>query len=223
MDDTLRFIFSLSIGLAVIIGIVRFRRIDSAYYPFIYNTIIALVVEILNRILTEAGYPRAFILVLNIFSYIDFILFLWLFHNWGLFNRKKSTFISIASVFFVIWLLNNLLVSHFEEKHNLYFFILYSFALIFFSVNTFNKEVVHERSSIFRNAKFWICLGVIIFYSFFIVVASTGLSLFTQSNLSVEFRRELQAISVFSNLLVNILYAVAVIWIPRKKNFTSLF
>jgi hypothetical protein len=221
MDDTLRFILSLSIGFAVIIGIVRFRRIDSAYYPFIYNIIVALLVEILNRILTVKGYPNAFMLVLNIFSYIDFFLFLWLFHNWGLFNRKKSTFIAIAGTFFIIWLLNNILVTGFI-KHNLYFFILYSFALIFFSVNTFNKAVVHERSSIFRNPKFWICLGIIIFYSFFIVTVSTGLSLFMH-NVSVEFRRGLQAISVFSNLLVNLLYAVAVLWIPRKKNFTSLF
>jgi hypothetical protein len=221
MDDTLRFILSLSIGFAVIIGIVRFRRIDSAYYPFIYNIIIALLVEILNRILTVRGHPSAFMLLLNIFSYIDFFLFLWLFHNWGLFNRKKSTFIAIAVTFFIIWLLNNILVTGFV-KHNLYFFILYSFALIFFSVNTFNKAVVHERSSIFRNPKFWICLGIIIFYSFFIVTVSTGLSLFMH-NVSVEFRRGLQAISVFSNLLVNLLYAVAVLWIPRKKNFTSLF
>jgi hypothetical protein len=221
MDDTLRFILSLSIGFAVIIGIVRFRRIDSAYYPFIYNIIVALLVEILNRILTVRGHPSAFMLLLNIFSYIDFFLFLWLFHNWGLFNRKKSTFIAIAGTFFIIWLLNNILVTGFI-KHNLYFFILYSFALIFFSVNTFNKAVVHERSSIFRNPKFWICLGIIIFYSFFIVTVSTGLSLFMH-NVSVEFRRGLQAISVFSNLLVNLLYAVAVLWIPRKKNFTSLF
>jgi hypothetical protein len=221
MDDTLRFIFSLSIGFAVIIGIVRFRRIDSAYYPFIYNIIVALLVEILNRILTVRGHPSAFMLVLNIFSYIDFFLFLWLFHNWGLFNRKKSTFIAIAGTFFIIWLLNNILVTGFI-KHNLYFFILYSFALIFFSVNTFNKAVVHERSSIFRNPKFWICLGIIIFYSFFIVTVSTGISLFMH-NVSVEFRRGLQSISVFSNLLVNLLYAVAVLWIPRKKNFTSLF
>jgi hypothetical protein len=104
----------------------------------------------------------------------------------------------------------------------LYFFILYSFALIFFSVNTFNKMVVHERSSIFRNPKFWIFLGVIIFYSFFIVYSSTGISLFRHHS-SREFMRELQAIMVYSNLLVNLLYAVAVIWIPRKKNFTSLF
>ncbi len=221
MDSTVRFILSLSIGFAVIIGIVRFRRIAPSYYPFIYRVIVVLIVEILNRILTETGHPDAFILLLNIFSYIDFFLFLWLFHNWGLFNRKRSTFITIASIFFVIWLLENSLLTGFF-KHNLYFFILYAFALIFFSVSTFNKMVVHERSSIFRNPKFWISLGIIIFYTFFIVVVTTGLSLFMY-NVSKEFRRELQGISVYSNLLVNLLYAVAVIWIPRKKNFTSLF
>jgi hypothetical protein len=221
MDDTLRFIFSLSIGFAVIIGIVRFRRIDSAYYPLIYNAVIALGVEILNKILTEKGYTDAFVFVLNVFSYIDFFLFLWLFHNWGLFNRKKSAFITIAGIFFLIWLSEGIFKTGFI-KLNLYFFMLYAFALIFFSVNTFNKAVVNERSSIFRNPKFWICLGIIIFYSFFIVTVTTGISMF-KNNVSVQFRRDLQAISVFSNLLVNLLYAVAIIWIPRKKNFTSLF
>jgi len=221
MDSTVRFILSLSIGFAVIIGIVRFRRIDPSYYPFIYRVTVVLIVEILNRILTVTGNDDAFILVLNIFSFTDFFLFLWLFHNWGLFNRRKSTFITIAGVFFVIWLLENTILTGFI-KHNLYFFILYSFALIFFSVNSFNKMVVHERSSIFRNPKFWICLGIIIFYSFFIVVVSTGLSFFEHS-MSRAFRRELWSISVYSNLLVNLLYAVAVICIPRKKNYTSLF
>jgi hypothetical protein len=221
MDDTLRFILSLSIGIAVIIGIVRFRRIDPSYYPFIYNTIAALVIEIMNRILMETGHPKLFIFLLNTFSYFDFFLFTLLFHNWGLFNRKKTTFIAIAGIFFLIWAASNAIFTGFI-KLNLYFFILYSFALIFFSVSTFNKMVVHERSSIFRNPKFWICLGVITFYSFFIVWSSTGISLFYDKT-SPEFRRGLQAINVYSNLLVNLLYAVAVIWIPRKKNFTSLF
>lgn len=222
MDSTVRFILSLSIGIAVIIGIVRFRRIDSSYYPFIYNCIAALVVELMHLVLMEAGSPKLFVFLLNIFSFVDFFLFLWLFHNWGLFNRKKSTFITIASVFFLIWVVTNVIFTGFI-KVNLYFFILYSFALIFFSVNTFNKMVVHERSSIFRNPKFWIFLGVIIFYSFFIVYSSTGISLFRLRHSSREFMRGLQAIMVYSNLLVNLLYAVAVIWIPRKKNFTSLF
>ena len=221
MDSTVRFILSLSIGLAVIIGIVRFRRIASSYYPFIFNCIAALAVEILNRILTLTGHPDAFILVQNIFSYVDFYLFLWLFHNWGLFNRKKSIFLTIAGVCFILWLLEGILLTGFI-KHNLYFFTLYAFALIFFSVSTFNKAVVHERISIFKNPKFWICIGIIIFYSFFILVVVMSISLF-KYNVSKEFRRGVWAIGVYSNLLVNILYAVAVIWVPRKKSFTSLF
>lgn len=221
MDDTLRFIFSLSIGFAVIIGIVRFRRIDSSYYPFIFNCIAALAVEVLNWRLTETGHPSAFIFVLNVFSYIDFFLFLWLFHNWGLFNRKKSTFVTIAGIGFLIWIVENVFTTGFV-KHNYYFFILYAFALIFFSVNTFNKMVVHERGSIFRNPKFWICLGIIIFYSFFILTVTTGITLLVHK-VSIQFRRDLQAIGVFSNLLVNLLYAVAVVWVPRKKHYTSLF
>jgi hypothetical protein len=222
MDATLRFILSLSIGIAVIIGIVRFRRIDSSYYPFIFVCIAALAVEIMHRILMNNGLLKAFVFLLNTYSYIDFVLFLWLFHYWGLFNRRKSTFIAIASVFFIVWIVTNIIFTSFVNKVNWYFCILYSFALIFFSVSTFNRMVVHERSSIYKNPKFWICIGIIIFYSFFILFSSTGISLF-KDNHSVEFKRGLQAIMVYSNLLVNLLYAVAVIWIPRKKNFTSLF
>lgn len=219
MDATARFYLSLSIGIAVIIGIVRFRRIDPSYYPFIFNCSAALLIELLHRVLMETGHPKLFIFLLNTFSYVDFFLFTWLFHNWGLFNRKKTTFIVIAGIFFIIWVATNAIDTGFV-KLNLYFFIVYSFALIFFSVSTFNRMVVHERSSIFKNPKFWICLGIIIFYSFFVVWSSTGFSFHKTSN---EFRRGLQAINVYSNLLVNLLYAVAVIWIPRKKNFTSLF
>ena len=221
MDDILRFILSLSIGFAVIIGIVRLRKMDKSYYPFFYNVVVALIVEILNRILTVTGHPVAFLVVLNVFAYIDFFLFLWLFQNWGLFDRKRSVFIAIAGAFLLMWIITSLMQGF--TTHNYYFFVLYAFALIFFSVNTFNKAVVNERISIFRNPKFWICLGIIIFYSFFIVHVSTGISYFRHKIASVEFRQKLQSISVYSNLLVNLLYAVAMIWVPRKKNFTSLF
>jgi amino acid permease len=105
---------------------------------------------------------------------------------------------------------------------NYYFLTGYSFALIFFSVSTFNKVVVHERGNIFRNPKFLICLGIIIFYTFFILVNVTSLSVFKQ-NVSKSFRANLQQINVYTNLLVNLLYAVATLWIPRKQNFTTPF
>lgn len=196
---------------------------DPSYYPFIYDIFLALVMEITHQILMSNGYSHPLVAVLNVYNFLDFFLFTWLFHNWGLFNRKRSFFITVVSVFFVIWLLTNVLWTEFDKRSNLYFTIIYSFALIFFSVSTFNKVIVHERSSIYRNAQFWICLGVIIFYSFFIVLNASRFLLFIKPKVSMAFWRRINEINVYSNLLVNFLYAVAVIWIPRKKKYTTLF
>jgi hypothetical protein len=221
MDDTLQFYLSLGICFAIIIGIVRFRKIDPSYYPFLYGLIASLVTEILCRILIINWQPDILNIIVNTYSLVDFCLFTWLFHNWGLFNRSRTVFISILVGFFVAWLCINIIISHFTQT-GFYFFTLYSFALIFFGVTTVNKVIVNERKSLFQNAKFWICLGVIIFYSFFNIWSVTSLSLF-EMNFSEMFWRKLQEIKVYSNLLVNLLYAVAVIWIPRKKNFTTRF
>lgn len=221
MSSDVRFVLSLTIFIAFIIGIVRYRRIDPAYYPFLYFTGIASVVEVLAHLCLKSHRWDLQILLIHVYSYVEFCLFAWLFHNWGLFNRRKSVFISILLIFLICWFISSYFIHGFGELNH-YFLTLSSFALIFFSVTTFNKVVVHERGNIFRNPKFLICLGIIIFYTFFVLYNVTSLSVFRQ-NVSVGFRSNLQLINVYSNLLVNLLYAVAVLWIPRKQNFTTPF
>src|SRR5215831_13049147 len=186
MNDTLRFLLSLSIGFAAIIGIVRFRKIDRSYYPFLYNIWAALLVEIICWLFNTHHHRKAFGITLTIYTLVDFCMFTWLFHNWGLFNRKKVIFGSILAAFSATWL--TFVFMDGLARPNYYFIILYSFALIFFSVTTFNKVVVHERGSILRNAKFLICLGIMIFYTFFVVVYATELSGIRQ-NVSIELRK----------------------------------
>lgn len=221
MDSTIRFCLSLSIIPAVIIGIVRYRRINTSYYPFIYNVFLVLIIEIVGQILMQQGNGKMFTTLLNIFSILDFCLFTWLFHNWGLFNRRKDVFVAILSLFAIIWVVITLVFNKIYIP-NFYFRLFYSFVLIFFSVNTFNKVVVHERGKISRNPKFLICLGIIIFYTFFVIVCATNLTVLRQS-VTRLFRASMQEINVYSNLLVNILYAVAIVWIPRKQNFMTPF
>jgi len=221
MIEAFHFILSLSIVFALILGIVRFKNIDSSYYPLIYNAAFAFTIEILVQILMQGGHVSVLEISLNIFSFIDFFLFAWLFHNWGLFSRNRKTFIYLVGGFFVAWLVTAFIMGGLTSPNYL-FRIIYSFALIFFSVSTFNKVVVNDRGSIFKNPKFWICIGIIIFYAFFILVCVTRYSLF-KYQVSLIFRVRLQEIGTYSNLLVNLLYAVAILWIPRKKNFTTLF
>jgi hypothetical protein len=216
MANTISFLLSMSIIFSVIIGIVRWSVIDSSYYPFIYNIVIVLLVEIING---THEYSVATVKLLNVFSIIDFCLFAWLFHNWGLFNYKQKWILTVIAISFSAWVLITFFITGFSSINNL-FLILYSFALIFFSVTTFNKIVVQQRINIFTNAKFWICIGIIIFYSFFIITRATELS--AGLHFSKSFKHNLQRINDYTNLLVNLLYAVAVIWIPRKKNITTL-
>ncbi|MFT3825814.1 MAG: hypothetical protein QM731_17985 [Chitinophagaceae bacterium] len=191
---------------------------DPAYYPFLYYAITVLIVEVTVYLLMRAGLPQVYIAVINIHTLLECWFFSWLFHNWGLFNRNRTIFLSIAAGFTVLWVALTIFVNGITHS-NFYFRVLYSFALIFFSVSTFNKMVVQERGNIFKNARFWICLGIIIFYTFFTMICVTSIS---WQHVSKLFRRNLQSINVFSNLFVNILYAIAMLWIPRNKRFTNL-
>jgi len=218
MNPGLEFILSMSIVFPLILGIVRWKVIDTAYYPFIYNLLAVLLVEIIIKLLNHS---TNVIKSVNIFSLVDFCLFAWLFHNWGLFNGNRKIFLLIIAGISVVWAYTSFFVTGFQHMNNLYLLI-YSAALIFFSVTTFNKIVVHQRINIFTNARFWICIGIIIFYSFFILTRATDLSTGVLKHVSKSFKDNLQLINTYSNLLVNLLYAVAVIWIPRKKNITTL-
>lgn len=220
MNDTVRFVLSLSIVFAVLIGIVRFNKIDRSYYPFLYRIFLVLIVEITARILFMSDDPRRFTIVTNSFSILDFCLFTWMFHNWRLFNGNRTVFISILTTGTAAWIYITLIRGDILTP-NFIFRVLYSAALIVFSVNTFNKAVVTDRRNIFHNPKFWICLGIIIFYTFFILVCLVNLNVV--NSVTKPFRQNLQFINVCSNILVNFLYAVAIVWIPRKQNFIKPF
>lgn len=222
MSIVLRYILSLSIIFAVIIGIVRYRKIDRSYYPFIYYVCLAVVIETTYLILMSNGMIDPIRVMLNIYTFFEFGLLAWLFHSWGLFNRNRVFFLSLMAGFFIAWLIGTVITSPIDKLPNLYFRILYSFALVLFAVSTFNKMVVNHRGKIFENAQFWICLGIIIFFTFFLLDNATKISLLKQ-NVSRGFRSNLQDLIMWTNVLVNLLYAVAVLWIPRKKNFMTSF
>ena len=220
MSGTIRFILSLSILPAVIIGLIRFRKIDRSYHPFIFNIVLVLIIEIVHRVLLLTDYKQAINILQNFFSIIDFLLFLWLFHNWRLFNGSIRILLIIVIFYLLAWVGTNFFLVGIT-KPNFYFLALYAGTLVFFSITTFGKIIIQEQTYIFTNAKFWISLGVLIFYTFFIIICITQISLFN-IKVSNAFQNYLQRINVYCNLLANILYAVAVLWIPQKKNYINL-
>ena len=214
------FILSLSISFAAILGVIRFRKMDTAYHPFIYYTWLSLMIEIAVFVLLSFEMDDSVGVLLNISALTEFYLLASLFLNWGLFKRNKKFFYATIAFFFLLYF--STIFERGYNKRNHLGSIANSFGLIFFSISAFNTMILNERINIFKNAKFWICIGIVIFYTCSILV-STGRVSFVKQHLSQDFIDSVWQIKAYSNLLVNLLYAVAVIWIPRKKNIITLF
>ncbi|MGF2413326.1 hypothetical protein [Ferruginibacter sp.] len=221
MTNEVQFILSLCIGFTVIIGIVKFKRIDRSYYPFFYLACISLLVEIISYVLIEKEMYDEKTVMINVFCFIEFVFYTWLFHLWGLFNFNRRLFIFINLIAFLMWLVFSFYPEGFT-KPNMYFRVIYATALLFFAVTTFNKVVIQDRAPLFKNPKFWIILGIIIFFSFYLLSRTASLSLFGIDT-SRQLRRGLQEVINYSNLIVNLMFAIGALCIPRKKNFTGLF
>lgn len=219
MNGTHLFLLSLSIVFAAILGVIRFRKMDPDYHPFIYYVWLGLIVEIAAYILLSNKKENIVSYLFNFFAIGEFYLLTLLFYNWGLFKRKKTVFISIISVSILLYASTMFIRGY--DKVNYFARIVNSFALIFFSISAFNKMILNERSNIFKNSKFWICIGIVIFYTYFILVYTEKLS-FLNIKRSTDFVVKVWQINAYANLLVNLLYAVAVVWIPRKKNIITL-
>ena len=221
MNNEVQFILSLSIVFTVAIGVIRFKVIDPSYYPFFYLAAIALLVEISSFILAKNKMYQAVTVMMNLFYFIEFFFYTWLFHTWGLFNFRRGIFLTIVAVFFICWVILIFIAGQ-VTKPGYYFPVIYAITLLFFAVTTFNKFVIQDRGAIFKNPKFWILTGVIIFFSFYVLIESANLSVFGK-NASIILRRGLYGIVSYTNLIVNLMFATAALCIPRKKNFTKLF
>lgn len=192
---------------------------DPAYHPFVYYCCLSLLVEIPVYVLLLHNMDYIVATIYNLFALAEFYLLTRMFYNWGLFKRNKKIFILIITFSFLLFACTLSIRGY--TKTNYFARIVDSFALIFFSISAFNKMILNERNNIFKNAKFWICIGLVIFFTYSILVNTEQLS-FLNIKRTKDFEDKVWMINAYSNLFVNLLYAVAVIWIPRKKNIITL-
>lgn len=201
--------YSFTIFIAGIIGVIRFKKIYYAYYPFLLCIGIACIVELLNVIIAINHRPS--VIYVNMYVLAESLLITLLFKNLGIFKKTKKLFIAIIAALIIFWLLENL-ANRDINKIDAYFRVFYSFIIVLMSVTSINKIISGNRKI---NATFLLCIGFIIYFTFKILVFSFWLSGFSNGFLSKIF-----TIMIYINLLTNLIYAIAVLWMPRKQEFT---
>jgi hypothetical protein len=139
------------------------------------------------------------------------------FHHWKVFTRHNKLILIIALILGVVWIAENLFYSTISS-FNYVFLIAYSFVLALLSIYTINTIVVALNRPLFKNSMFIICVGLVIYFIYTIIVFTL---LLVGGNKQVL--REVFEIKVDINALVNLIYAVAVYFIPVKTKRFNFF
>ena len=174
----------------------------------------------------------------NVYVLIESLLLLWQFKCWRLFdhNRKLPLFLGAA---FVLFWVGEVFIYSGLLKTAAYFRVFYSFALVLLSITMVNRLIAEERGNLLKNAAFIICIAFIIYFTYKIlveifyvygVIVSTANPEYERIKLENKplydqlieenraFRRGVFDIMRFINLFCNLVYAVALLWVPRKSS-----
>ncbi len=207
-------ISSLSISIAAVIGAIRYKKVSSDFYPFIYLLWIGLASELLCLVI--ALYFKNNIVIGNIYVLIESLFLLWQFSNWMNYKSGKRKYLLIGILFFAIWLTDNLLM-HDITRINSFFRVSYSFIIVFLSMEQINLVFLSERDNVLKNATFLLCAAFIVFFVF---KALFEVFYMINVRMSDNFYHTLFLILVIVNFFTNLIFAIAVLWIPKKLKFT---
>jgi hypothetical protein len=205
---------SYSIVFAMVIAIVRIRIIHRSYYPFVLLIFFAGLNEFISFLLIRV-FKESNAVSSNILGFVEALFWTWQFRCWTSKGREWKRYPAAAMILGVIWIVENVFFGRIFTFSSAYA-IVYSFVLVFFAIDRVNHLIVEETRNLLVNSQFLICIGVVIFYSYRIFVESFYLFEFENSQV---FLSHVFSILAFVNLFVNLLFALATLWIPSRQKF----
>jgi len=213
----LNFLFSITIAIPAIIGLYRYQQIDERYRPFIWICCLLTISELLMFVLinmhiyTFLGYNLAIPIVC--------FLYLLLFKRWGLFVGKKYWLPVLFAILIFIWIADHFVIhGNRLNTRTTYFRVCYSFTLVILSVNTINRLIISEKKNLLKNSRFLICIGLVVYFTYRIIVDA-----FSLKGMSQPFLMQLGDFNRYLLVGLNLIFALAALWIPAKKNYTIQF
>ena len=215
MKTIIAFLLSQSILLPIIIGLVRFRRLDRSYQPFFLLLLIGFVTEIVGFILIQ-GYEKSNYVIVNIYVLIEWALIAWQFHVWGFLQGRKSIFYGLLGFTTLCWIVENLAFGHITGIVP-YFRFLYFFLIVLISINKINYMITHEMRNLFSNPKFLICIGFIIYFVY-MIVDFWAFEISLLGDQSIVLR--ISFLMDYVNALANVIYGIAFLMLPKPQKFT---
>ncbi|MES2773875.1 MAG: hypothetical protein V4722_06805 [Bacteroidota bacterium] len=217
MSPTLSYISTASSLAPAVSALVRYKKIHPVFFPFLLCMWLAAANDIIGSAMVANSYSTA--VSNNIYVLLEAVLLMWQFKNWEIFSKKENHFLLRLILLLALWVVDCFFFSGIYKVAT-WFRIGYSFMLVLLAINMLNAILISDFKGLARNCIFVICTCIIAFYTFKVFVEIFWLY---GRDLSKIFRSNIYLITLFLNILCNLFYFIATLWMPRKINFSSLY
>lgn len=203
---------SYSISIAAIIGVIRFPVIHRSYHPFLLIILLSLINEVVSHLLIYNKTSNA--ISNNLIGPLDALLWLWQFRRWN--AIKRIIHVTVSLMLLGLWVTENVFLNKLNTFSSVYA-IAFSYVIVIFSVRQVSSQINDQRTILLNNAKFLVCCGATLFFTYRILVESFYLQ---GGQTSDSFLSNVFGILALFNLIVNLLFAMAALWIPVRQKFS---
>jgi len=214
MQFTLIDLYCFSIAIAAIIAIVRYKRIYPGFRPFLFVCWASLATEtvcyfmVYNEGNTYIPY--------GIYSLAESLLISWFFREMRLFDKRPRLFIILIGTYLLAWVVEGVFFGAFDRNMT-WFRLGHSFIVVILSILLLGKELAVQRTFLLKSPVFLICIGFLLYYTCAVIAGVFDLYGYGGSS---SFRQQVQWISMYSNVVVNLIYALAVLCMPHRLRYS---
>ena len=204
---------SFTVCIAALIAAFRFSKIEQTYLPFILCIWIAGLNEIISFIVAQNGYSN--IANNNIYILLEGMLILWQFKKWQM--LEQPVFIVIAALLSGTWLYE---IHSWQTLQSLHYYyrLFYAAVVVVCSISFINRIIISHINKMVTNPGFIICTGYILYFTLKMVCDAWWLY---NPESSTEFLTAVFFSMTGSNFITNLLFILAIIWIPRKPDYIT--
>jgi|688.fasta_scaffold383719_2 hypothetical protein len=203
-----------SIIISIGFSLQKLRHVEKEFIPFI----ISLWVNFLACIATDfAIYMwEGNAVVSNIYFILFCVLIVWQFKQWGLFSHRPRAFYVVVAMFVLIWSVDNLLLGNLNS-FNPYARILNSIVIVLLAIHLLSSELVPTSESFWKSPRQLILVAYILLFTVKLIT-----EVFWQYGMQIGdlFLVYIYILYQIVNFFANLLYSLAVLWIPDTTRYS---
>ncbi|MEO6406718.1 MAG: hypothetical protein ABIY51_01915 [Ferruginibacter sp.] len=204
---------SYVIAIAAGIGLWKLRQADESYYPIIVLACVATLNELLSTILSYTIHST--VVNNNIYVLVEAVIIVWQFSRWKLFGGRNKVYVIITFAMVALWIIERIYLTKASDL-SILCRIIFSFIIVFMSMVMCSKVILEYSNNLWKQSSFLICVGFCVFFSYKIITETLWLYGIEKSD---SLLMELIYIMTVINLLVNVLFCLAILWIPEKPRY----